>query len=420
MDILLAREKRNETIKKLIAEYSVIVSLKGNIPGENKNVVTAKRLIYVIDKEIRALLPFNKKESFESEAGDYKLYLMNHVDPVEIKKILIKLEETHPLGRFVDIDVYTNKGQISRTYLGYEKRKCMICDKNAFVCMQENRHSVEEIKGVMQKSVKDFFESTLEKGIIYAFEKELNLHPKFGLVTPYSSGSHSDMNYETMLRSHKVVIPYLVKMYDIGYETDNLDAGFKKIRLLGIDAEAKMLEASGGINTYKGAIFLVGILSYALGYFHQTLKDSVREIIKYTCRGILNELKENPDTFGIKAYQKYNVYTARHEVYYGLPSVVKAYHYLKKFPTDDDKALTMTLINIISNKNDTVGLKRAKSFDKYFEASNKIEKIKTYDKEKIEKITNECIENNISFGGSADVLIATILVYYLVKQNLLE
>ncbi|NMA05682.1 MAG: hypothetical protein GX931_04850, partial [Acholeplasmataceae bacterium] len=56
---------------------------------------------------------------------------------------------------------------------------------------------------------------------------------------------------------------------------------------------------------------------------------------------------------------------------------------------------------------------------KYFEASNKIEKIKTYDKEKIEVITNECIENNISFGGSADVLIATILVYYLKKQNLL-
>lgn len=420
MDIFLAREKRNETIKKLITEYSVIVSLKGNIPGENKNVVTTKRLMYVIDKELKNVLPFNKKENFESEAGDYKLYLMNHVDPAEIKTLTIKLEETHPLGRFVDIDVYTNKGQVSRTDLGYEKRKCMICDDNAFICMKENRHTLEEVKDVIEKTLKNFFESTLKKGITYAFERELNLHPKFGLVTPYSSGSHSDMNYEIMVKSHKAIIPYLVKMYDIGYETDNLDEGFKKIRKVGIDAETKMLMASGGVNTYKGAIFLLGIFSYALGYFHQTLKNNVREIIKYICRDILNELKENPDTFGIEAYQKYNVYTARHEVYYGLPSVLKAYYYLKKFPTDDDKALTMTLINIISNKNDTVGLKRAKSFDKYFEVSNKIEKIKTYDKEKIEKITNECIENHISFGGSADVLIATILIYYLIKQNLLE
>ena len=68
MDILLAREKRNETIKKLMNEYSVIVSLKGNIPGENKNVVTAKRLMYVIDKEIKNVLPFNKREDFNSIA----------------------------------------------------------------------------------------------------------------------------------------------------------------------------------------------------------------------------------------------------------------------------------------------------------------------------------------------------------------
>ncbi len=419
MDILLAREKRNETIQKRISEYSVIVSLKGNIPGENKNLVTAKRLMYVIDKELKDILPFNKSEDFQSIAGDYKLYLMNHVEPLEIKALTVKLEETHPLGRFVDIDVYTNKGQISRVDMGYEKRKCMICDRDAFVCMQENRHSLEEIKAVMQKGLKDFFESTLEKGITYAFEREIDLHPKFGLVTPYSNGSHSDMNYETMVKSHKVLIPYLIKMYDIGYETDNLDEGFKKIRKVGIDAEAEMLKVSGGVNTYKGAIFLLGIFSYALGYFHQTLKDDVREIIKYVCRNILKELAENSNTFGIKAYQKHNVYTARHEVYFGLPSVLKAYYYLKKFPTDDDKALTMTLINIISNKNDTSGLKRAKSFDKYFEASNKIEKIKTYDKEKIEKVTNECIENNISFGGSADVLIATILVYYLKRQNLM-
>ena len=65
-------------------------------------------------------------------------------------KTLIQLEETHPLGRFVDIDVYTNKGQISRAYLDM-KKKCMICEKNAFVCMQENRHSLEEIKA-MQKA----------------------------------------------------------------------------------------------------------------------------------------------------------------------------------------------------------------------------------------------------------------------------
>ena len=419
MHMLSAREARRENISKLLNEYEVIVSLKTVVPGEEKNLPECKRVMYVMNKELVDKLPFHRFRVFESVDGDYVLYLLNQVEAIDIKKITVFLEETHPLGRYVDIDVYTMESSLTRQKLGYPNRKCVICDEDAFVCMRKQNHTAEALITHLKNLIKEYFESTLQSALEKAFFHELNLHPKFGLVTPYSSGSHTDMNYEIMKTSYQVIIPYLLQMYEVGYHAKDVDQGFQKIRQVGLDAEKAMLKASHGVNTYKGAIFLVGILVYALGYFHQTIEGDIREIIKYFSRNILKELKDDPNTFGIEAYQKHNVYTVRHEAYYGLPSVIKAYHSLIKHRRFSDQALMMTLIDIISNKNDTVGLKRSKSFSKYFEMANKIEKIKTYDLERIEKITNECIEENISFGGSADVLIATILLYYLKENNLL-
>ncbi|MFA5719948.1 MAG: triphosphoribosyl-dephospho-CoA synthase [Acholeplasmataceae bacterium] len=419
MNILLAREERRENIAKFLAEYNVVVSLKTNVPGDNKNLPECMRAMYVMNKELVKRLPFHKSESFKSKDGDYILYKLAFDDATHIKEITIDLEESHPLGRYVDIDVYTGSNSISRKDLGYKPRQCVICDNSAFVCMQSNAHTVDEVIGRLRHSMKHFFEDVLTISLKKAFKYELDLHPKFGLVTPYSDGSHKDMNYKMMLSSSEVIIPYLVKMYEVGYESKDIDEGFNQVRMIGLDAEKAMLEDSGGVNTYKGAIFLMGVLVYALGYYHQTIMSDPREIVKYISRDILKELEEDPNTFGIEAYQKYNVYTIRHEVYFGLPSVYKSYHFLLKYNELSDKALTMTLIDIISNKNDTVGLKRAKSFPKYFDMVNKIEIIKTYDLDLIEKVSKECISHNISFGGSADVLIGTILVYLLKQASLM-
>lgn len=58
---------------------------------------------------------------------------------------------------------------------------------------------------------------------------ELNLHPKFGLVTPYSNGSHDDMNYELMKEAQEVIIPGLIEMFFVGLEANNPDDAFQKV-----------------------------------------------------------------------------------------------------------------------------------------------------------------------------------------------
>jgi len=76
----------------------------------------------------------------------------------------------------------------------------------------------------------------------------------------------------------------------------------------------------------------------------------------------------------------------------------------------------MTLIHIISLKNDTVALKRAGSITKYEQMVDLIRSVKTFNVDQISHVTNICVKENISFGGSADILIAAIFLYLIVDH----
>ncbi|MBA8680857.1 triphosphoribosyl-dephospho-CoA synthase MdcB [Stenotrophomonas tumulicola] len=91
---------------------------------------------------------------------------------------------------------------------------------------------------------------------ISALHGELACSPKPGLVTPFSSGSHHDMDAATFMRSLFALRGYYVATADAAPRSDD----FEPLRRLGIDAERAMLSATGGINTHRGAIFSLGLL----------------------------------------------------------------------------------------------------------------------------------------------------------------
>jgi triphosphoribosyl-dephospho-CoA synthase len=94
-----------------------------------------------------------------------------------------------------------------------------------------------------------------------ALHDELALSPKPGLVTLVDAGSHTDMDARTFVRSLFALRGYFVKIATLGYEGAPLEA----LERCGIDAEARMLTSTGGINTHRGAIFILGLLCAAAG-----------------------------------------------------------------------------------------------------------------------------------------------------------
>ncbi len=417
--ILEYREKRFYKVKQIINEYNNSIILKANIPGDEKTFKEVYLLLSFFNKHITNKLKTYKSEFYNSYDGPYYIYYNFNESVNILKKEFIKLEEEHLLGRFIDIDVYSKNKILTRQKLNIGQRKCMLCDNEAWVCMKNMSHTVNELRAHIVRTTNDYFKNDLKQIVTQAFLSELNLHPKFGLVTPFSNGSHQDMNYQKMLKSINVILPHLLDIYDVGYQTTNIKKGFYKIRKIGIEAEKAMYKTTKGVNTYKGAIFLIGIMLYALGYYHQTTNLSYREIIKTISKNILNELEGRANTYGIYAYQQFKMYTIRHEVYYGIPTVYEATNYLANYGNLSYEALIMTLIFIIKEKKDTVALKRAKTMEDYTKWVNKIATIKKYNLKQIEKITKECIENKISFGGSADILIAAIFLHLITLKGYL-
>ncbi|RSZ61024.1 triphosphoribosyl-dephospho-CoA synthase MdcB [Massilia atriviolacea] len=90
---------------------------------------------------------------------------------------------------------------------------------------------------------------------------ELALYPKPGLVSLIDNGSHTDMDALTFMRSLFSLRHYFRRICMAGSE----GAPFHALKRLGIDAEARMLRATGGVNTHRGAIFSLGLLCAAAG-----------------------------------------------------------------------------------------------------------------------------------------------------------
>lgn len=100
---------------------------------------------------------------------------------------------------------------------------------------------------------------------IASLHAELACTPKPGLVTPFDTGSHGDMDAGTFLRSLFALRHYFTAIAHAG--ADN--APFAVLRMHGLAAEAAMLRATGGINTHRGAIFSLGLLVAASARYRQ-------------------------------------------------------------------------------------------------------------------------------------------------------
>ena len=91
--------------------------------------------------------------------------------------------------------------------------------------------------------------------------QELALYPKPGLVSLVDTGSHDDMDATTFVRSLFSLRRYFLDIALAGAR----GSAFEVLRALGIEAERRMLLATGGINTHRGAIFSLGMLCAAAG-----------------------------------------------------------------------------------------------------------------------------------------------------------
>ncbi len=91
--------------------------------------------------------------------------------------------------------------------------------------------------------------------------EELETYPKPGLVSFVDDGSHEDMNAGHFMAGIAALRGYFMSVARAGMR----GAALAELRQLGLAAEREMYAATGGVNTHRGAIFTLGLLAAAAG-----------------------------------------------------------------------------------------------------------------------------------------------------------
>lgn len=159
MEILRDRERRQYWLEQALQSRRVVVTLRANYPGQKKNNETTRHLLDVFDRELRRLFPVTHSDRWEGADGMTLLY-QGDGEASEWKRQLIELEDRHPIGRFVDLDVYDGTLQpLSRKDFGYSPRRCFLCDRMAHDCVRNKRHLLSEVIAYIESEVRRYVSS---------------------------------------------------------------------------------------------------------------------------------------------------------------------------------------------------------------------------------------------------------------------
>lgn len=154
--LLRSRDERAAYQQKMLEEYpdKTLVSFTVQLPGpEKRNQWSAQ----VAEAGVDAL-----KERFGEPSGTrdkdtgFEAYWLVREPALEAKRRCCEIEEKHPLGRLMDIDVIRKDGPVSRTEAGYEPRQCLLCDRQARFCMRARTHTNEELLQKIKEMVESY------------------------------------------------------------------------------------------------------------------------------------------------------------------------------------------------------------------------------------------------------------------------
>ncbi len=250
---------------------------------------------------------------------------------------------------------------------------------------------------------------------IASLHAELVCAPKPGLVTPFDCGSHRDMNAATFMRSLFALRGYFVEIGRAAME----GAGFPELKRLGVDAQAAMLRATGGVNTHRGAIFGLGLLVAAAATLQaqSTACPGGEAICREVSRRWETELLAvplEPKSHGQRAARIYGAGGARIEAALGFPSLqeiaLPALRACLRRGVERNAALAHALMSLIAKIEDTNLLYRGGSEGLAFAQSSARAFLTeggacTADWEtRLSKVAAEFMSRNLSPGGSADLL----------------
>ncbi|QDR80011.1 citrate lyase holo-[acyl-carrier protein] synthase [Sporomusa termitida] len=453
--ILAAKERLAFLQAEIRSGYKLpVVSFTTNIPGPVKNSTNIQKLLQAAVDRFRIAardcgFTIVEERFIYPLTGPAAILAVNGAAD-KLKLACMAIEESGFSTRLFDIDVFDAAGrQIARSSLGYPERSCFLCNQPAVLCRRLGRHSSTELGDNVAWRLSAFAAAAtnpwpaivwnIGSWAIEAMLLEAACTPAPGLVDRDNAGAHQDMDFFSFLMSSSALAGSMFRCAAAGWGHQGTPAELLPVlRCIGQEGEQQMLQATGGVNTQKGLLFLLGILTAAATYTLQQTNIATADQILATAAAMasglvareLAVLKAGQATgrltAGEKLYVKYGVTGIRGEIEAGLPSIkAQGLPVLKAALGQGlslNDALVHTLLSLMTVVQDTTILNRH-GLEILDEVQNNARRVMDYGgmltaagRALIGALDTAFIKRNISPGGVADLLAATYFLY-LVETN---
>lgn len=245
-----------------------------------------------------------------------------------------------------------------------------------------------------------------------ALRLELDTTPKPGLVDRQDNGAHKDMDYALMSKSISALRPYLTRLaLESAKDIDPV-----KIKEIGIEAEKAMLKATGGVNTHKGALFCIGLSVAAASYLASTTGSVEAYSFKELVSRAASEIPSARGTHGAEAKRSFKVGGALENARAAYPELFADWlpYYLSL--ECDPFRCHKTLLHIMTTLDDTNILHRRGAEGLAHAEAEAARLLEDFSESGLSSLNKDFIRENISPGGSADMLSLTIFIESIINN----
>ena len=414
----MSKMETNQNEEILVKKYKrSVLTLKISYKGEEECTYLENEIVTIIEREIDDLYEnyIIDKYSYNTEMSKNVKFVLD-VIPGDLEMSIRNIKNNHILGKCIHMDIlYIIDNKIEKINL-HNNDKCSMKEINEYFRLIHN----EYLKYI---ETREDISYRISQEALNAMISEVSAMPSFGLVSPATMGSHKDMDYYTFLKSSFAITPYIREMIKVGYSYKRLEEIFKDIRKIGVECEKEMFKATEGVNTHKGMIFLMGIISSVVGkvlYDNKTF-EYIQEYMKEMVKDILDDFKKidtnKPMTHGEKLYINDGFTGIRGEIKEGLTVIfndVLPKYELSALKNNDLNV--QILLELMSKVEDSTIVHRhnintLKNVKKDAKEILKLGGMKTEEgRKEAFLLEKRYIEEYISPGGSADLLAIIIFL----------
>lgn len=245
-----------------------------------------------------------------------------------------------------------------------------------------------------------------------ALRLELDTTPKPGLVDRQDNGAHKDMDYALMTKSISALRPYLTRLaVESAKDIDPV-----KIKEIGIEAEKAMLKATGGVNTHKGALFCIGLSVAAASYLASTTGSVEAYSFKELVSRAASEIPSARGTHGAEAKRSFKAVGALENARAAYPELFADWLPYYRSLEGDPFRCHKTLLHIMTTLDDTNILHRRGAEGLAHAEAEAARLLEDFSESGLSSLNKDFIRENISPGGSADMLSLTIFIESIINN----